>query len=339
ILSALMLIQAALALSFRSRLYHRNFSTNTAQHSSANLGSRWQQGLAQTKRYCNLEVFHLPNYRVWAFGVTTAMLGNIVPYIYLMSFVEEQFVETPVKEWVLLVCIRVTSCVGRLLIRIKQWWPNLFNHVLVIILQAGSFMVLGLASMLVPLCVRFEALVAVCLLLGLCDGCAITLMAPVTFELVGPQRASQAIGYLMGLMALPMTAGPPLAGLLHDHFGDYHMAFYLAGVPPMVGGVLLLFVPCVHQRLLKGQQETLPRPSPDLQLSPPGFDHQSFPIPGHQLPPTTPDLQLSPPGSDHQPLPSLVTSSPQLALTTSPLQSLVTTISCHNPRMLPTVTK
>ena len=74
-------------------------------------------------------------------------------------------------------------------------------------------MVLGLASMLVPLCVRFEGLVAVCLLLGLCDGCVITLMAPVTFELVGPQRASQAIGYLLGLMALPMTAGPPLAGL------------------------------------------------------------------------------------------------------------------------------
>ncbi|XP_045546020.1 vegetative cell wall protein gp1 [Salmo salar] len=220
-------------------------------------------------------------------------------------------------------------------IRMKQWWTNFSNPVLVIILQAGSFMVLGLASMLVPLCVRFEGLVAVCLLLGLCDGCVITLMAPVTFELVGPQRASQAIGYLMGLMALPMTAGPPLAGLLHDHFGDYHMAFYLAGVPPMVGGVLLFFVPNVHQRLLEGQQETLPRPSPDLQLSPPGSDHQSPPIPGHQLPPTSPDhqsppipghqlpptspdLQLSPPGSDHQspPIPGhqLPPTSPDLQL-------------------------
>uniref|UniRef100_A0A8C8CAV2 Uncharacterized protein n=1 Tax=Oncorhynchus tshawytscha TaxID=74940 RepID=A0A8C8CAV2_ONCTS len=271
ILSALMLIQAALAFSFCSRLYHRNLSTNTAQLSSANLSSGWQQGLTQTRRYCNLGVFHLPNYRVWAFGVATAMLGNFVPYIYLMSFVEEQFVETPVKEWVLLVCIGVTSCVGRLLFgRVG----NLLHGARKIYLQAGSFMVLGLASMLVPLCVRFEGLVAVCLLLGLCDGCVITLMAP----------SSQAIGYLMGLMALPMTAGPPLAGLLHDHFGDYHMAFYLAGVPPMVRGFLLFFVPNVHQCLLEGQQETLPRPSPDLQLSPPGSDHQSPLIPGHQLP-------------------------------------------------------
>ncbi|XP_064827794.1 monocarboxylate transporter 8-like isoform X2 [Oncorhynchus masou masou] len=115
ILSALMLIQAALAFSFCSRLYHRNLPTNTAQLSSTNLSSGWQQGLTQTRRYCNLGVFHLPNYRVWAFGVATAMLGNSVPYIYLMSFVEEQFVETPVKEWVLLVCIGVTSCVGHLL--------------------------------------------------------------------------------------------------------------------------------------------------------------------------------------------------------------------------------
>ncbi|XP_064827792.1 monocarboxylate transporter 8-like isoform X1 [Oncorhynchus masou masou] len=315
ILSALMLIQAALAFSFCSRLYHRNLPTNTAQLSSTNLSSGWQQGLTQTRRYCNLGVFHLPNYRVWAFGVATAMLGNSVPYIYLMSFVEEQFVETPVKEWVLLVCIGVTSCVGHLLFgRVG----DLLHGARKIYLQAGSFMVLGLASMLVPLCVRFEGLVAVCLLLGLCDGCVITLMAPVTFDLVGPQRASQAIGYLMGLMALPMTAGPPLAGLLHDHFGDYHMAFYLAGVPPMVGGVLLFFVPNVHQCLLEGQQETLPRPSPDLQLSPPGSDHQAPPIPGHQLPPTNPGLQLSPPGSDHQspPIPGhqLPPTSPDLQL-------------------------
>uniref|UniRef100_A0A4W5PXW8 Major facilitator superfamily (MFS) profile domain-containing protein n=1 Tax=Hucho hucho TaxID=62062 RepID=A0A4W5PXW8_9TELE len=83
ILSALMLIQAALAFSFHPLLFHRNLSTNTAQHSSANLSSRWHHGLAQTRRYCNLKVFHFPKYRVWAFVVATAMLGNFVPYIYL----------------------------------------------------------------------------------------------------------------------------------------------------------------------------------------------------------------------------------------------------------------
>lgn len=78
--------------------------------------------------------------------------------------------------------------------------------------QVGSFMALGLMSMMIPQCSVFEGLVVVCVFLGLCDGCFLTMMAPIAFELVGPMQASQAIGYLLGLMALPMTAGPPIAG-------------------------------------------------------------------------------------------------------------------------------
>lgn len=73
-------------------------------------------------------------------------------------------------------------------------------------------MALGLMSMLIPQCFVFEGLVVVCVFLGLCDGCFLTMMAPIAFELVGPMQASQAIGYLLGLMSLPMTAGPPIAG-------------------------------------------------------------------------------------------------------------------------------
>lgn len=66
--------------------------------------------------------------------------------------------------------------------------------------------------MMIPLCRGFGGLVVVCLFLGLCDGFFITIMAPIAFELVGPMQASQAIGYLLGMMALPMIAGPPIAG-------------------------------------------------------------------------------------------------------------------------------
>lgn len=78
--------------------------------------------------------------------------------------------------------------------------------------QVVSFMALGLMSIMIPQCSVFEGLVVVCVFLGLCDGCFLTMMAPIAFELVGPMQASQAIGYLLGLMALPMTAGPPIAG-------------------------------------------------------------------------------------------------------------------------------
>ncbi|NXC28903.1 MOT8 protein, partial [Campylorhamphus procurvoides] len=120
--------------------------------------------------------------------------------------------------------------------------------------QVASFMLFGILCMMIPQCQGFEGVIIICLFLGLCDGFFTTIMAPIAFELVGPMQASQAIGYLMGLMAVPMTAGTPIAGYLNDYFGNYDAAFYFAGVSPIVGGLVLSVVPLVHQRMLKKQR-------------------------------------------------------------------------------------
>uniref|UniRef100_H2LCL0 Monocarboxylate transporter 10 n=1 Tax=Oryzias latipes TaxID=8090 RepID=H2LCL0_ORYLA len=234
ILSLFMLVQALLALTFIPLL----------PSGGAMAGSKWGKVVARIRKYFNLRVFHIVTYRVWAFGVATAVLGYFVPYVHLEQFKENE------KEWVLLVCIGASSGVGRLAFgKIGDLIPGLKK----IYMQVVSFMALGLMSMMIPQCAAFEGLVVVCAFLGLCDGCFLTMMAPIAFELVGPMQASQAIGYLLGLMSLPMTAGPPIAGLLHDYFGNYTVAFSLAGVPPMVGGVVLFFVPLIHRRLQRGQ--------------------------------------------------------------------------------------
>uniref|UniRef100_A0A3Q2CVZ6 Solute carrier family 16 member 2 n=1 Tax=Cyprinodon variegatus TaxID=28743 RepID=A0A3Q2CVZ6_CYPVA len=229
ILSLLMLVQALLALTFKP--------------------FKWSKAVAGVRKYFNLRVFHIVTYRVWAFGVATAVLGYFVPYVHLIKFVKENFKENE-KEWVLLVCIGASSGVGRLGFgKIGDLIPGLWK----IYMQVISFIALGLMSMMIPQCSVFEALVVVCVFLGLCDGCFLTMMAPIAFELVGPMQASQAIGYLLGLMSLPMMAGPPIAGLLHGYFGNYTVAFSLAGVPPMVGGVVLFFVPLIHRRIQRKQ--------------------------------------------------------------------------------------
>lgn len=259
ILSLFMLVQALLALTFKPLLPAGSRAmgppgmspgTGDSQtQATAHGGSRWERAMATVRRYFNLRVFHIVTYRVWAFGVATAVLGYFVPYVHLIYFVKGQFGETQ-KEWVLLVCIGASSGVGRLLFgKIGDLIPGLKK----IYMQVVSFIALGLMSMMIPQCSVFEGLVVVCVFLGLCDGCFLTMMAPIAFELVGPMQASQAIGYLLGLMSLPMTAGPPLAGLLHGYFGNYTVAFSLAGVPPMVGGVVLFFVPLIHRRLQRGQ--------------------------------------------------------------------------------------
>ncbi|KAM8909597.1 monocarboxylate transporter 8 isoform 2-T2 [Spinachia spinachia] len=256
ILSLFMLVQALLALTFKPLLPAGGgmgppgMGPGPAEPPSqpgatAQERTRWSRVLGGVRKYFNLRVFHILTYRVWAFGVATAVLGYFVPYVHLMNFVREQFKGTQ-KDWVLLVCIGASSGVGRLAF---GKIGDLITGLQKIYMQVMSFMALGLMSIMIPQCLAFEGLVVVCVFLGLCDGCFLTMMAPIAFELVGPMQASQAIGYLLGLMSLPMTAGPPIAGLLHDYFGNYTVAFSLAGVPPIVGGVVLFFVPLIHRRL------------------------------------------------------------------------------------------
>ncbi|XP_051506504.1 monocarboxylate transporter 8 [Myxocyprinus asiaticus] len=257
ILSIFMLVQSVLALTFRPLMPSGmcpmpGMGMEEGPPSGLDSASRWQRGLVKVRKYFNVRVFSVLTYRVWAFGVATAVLGYFVPYVHLIKFVKEQFGDTQ-KEWVLLVCIGASSGIGRLLF---GKLGDLIPGVKKIYMQVASFILLGLMSMLIPQCAVFEGLVVVFVFMGLCDGCFITIMAPIAFELVGPMQASQAIGYLLGLMAIPMTAGPPIAGLLHDYFGDYHVAFYLAGVPPVVGGIVMFFVPLLHQRMQRRRKES-----------------------------------------------------------------------------------
>nr|XP_055033838.1 monocarboxylate transporter 8 [Misgurnus anguillicaudatus] len=256
-LSLFMLVQTLLALTFRPLMPSgvcpmSGMGMEGGTASGSESMSRWQRALMKMKKYFNVRVFRVLAYRLWAFGVATAVLGYFVPYVHLIKFVKEQFGETQ-KEWILLVCIGASSGVGRLLFgKIGDLIPGVKK----IYMQVASFIILGVMSMLIPKCTAIEGLVVVLVIMGLCDGCFITIMAPIAFELVGPMQASQAIGYLLGLMAIPMTAGPPIAGLLHDHFKNYHVAFYLAGVPPMVGGIVMFFVPLVHQRMQRRRKDT-----------------------------------------------------------------------------------
>ncbi|XP_067327781.1 monocarboxylate transporter 8 [Anolis sagrei] len=246
VLSVLMLVQIFWSLTFRP-MFPAASDPHDVDHLKLDSRSCRQQCASQMRKYFNMRVFRKKTYRVWAFGIATAVLGYFVPYTYLVKYVEERFKEKD-TAWIVLVCLGAMSGVGRLA---SGPIGDLIHGLKKIYLQVASFIVLGIMCMMLPQCQEFWGVIVVCLFLGLCDGLFITIMAPIAFELVGPMQASQAIGYLLGLMAIPMTAGPPIAGLLRDHFGNYHFAFYFAGIPPIIGGLVLALVPLIHQRQLK----------------------------------------------------------------------------------------
>ena len=93
----------------------------------------------------------------------------------------------------------------------------------------------------------FQAMLAFCFILGIFDGCFITMLGPIAFDICGPKGAGQAIGFLLAMCSIPLTIGPPVAGFIYDKVGDYTLAFLAAGVPPIVGAVALLFIRCFPQ--------------------------------------------------------------------------------------------
>uniref|UniRef100_A0A6J0US62 Monocarboxylate transporter 10 n=1 Tax=Pogona vitticeps TaxID=103695 RepID=A0A6J0US62_9SAUR len=195
------------------------------------------------RKMFNFSIFKITSYRIWAFGIPAALFGYFIPYVHLLKHVKEHIGDVP--DAALLLCLGITSGIGRLIFgRIADYIPGAKK----VYLQVISFFFIGLMSVMIPLCYTFGGLIAVCLFMGLFDGCFISIMAPIAFELVGAQYVSQAIGFLLGFMSIPMTVGPPIAGKLRDHLGTYNVAFYLAGIPPIVGGVILCFIPWVHEK-------------------------------------------------------------------------------------------
>lgn len=93
ILSLFMLVQALLALTFIPLLPSGGAmgppamgpgQAESQTQAAVQAGSKWGKVVARIRKYFNLRVFHIVTYRVWAFGVATAVLGYFVPYVHLV---------------------------------------------------------------------------------------------------------------------------------------------------------------------------------------------------------------------------------------------------------------
>ncbi|XP_077636171.1 monocarboxylate transporter 10 [Crocuta crocuta] len=132
------------------------------------------------KKVFNFALFKVRAYAVWAVGIPLALFGYFVPYVHLMKYVNERFQDGKNKE-VVLMCIGITSGVGRLLFgRIADYVPGVKK----VYLQV------------------------------------------------------RALG----------NRGCLTVGLLRDKLGSYDVAFYLAGIPPLIGGAVLCFIPWIHSK-------------------------------------------------------------------------------------------
>lgn len=76
---------------------------------------------------------------------------------------------------------------------------------------------MGLSTTLFPLVkLKYANFVMYMVIFGTCEGCIVGTVSTLVAHVVGRQRISPAIGLLFFSVALPLTAGPLIAGLLSD---------------------------------------------------------------------------------------------------------------------------
>lgn len=188
------------------------------------------------KRYNLIDAFNVSiwknkQYLVWALVIPIALFGYFVPYVHMLKFVEDNY-SADYDGKLPVICIGITSGLGRLIFGYIADLPKV-NRIL---LQQISFLGIGILTMLLPSTKdNFYWLICITLLMGLFDGCFISLLGPIAFDICGQDGATQAIGFLLGLCSFPLTIGPYIAGKLYDHTNSYDLAFRLAGLPPIIG--------------------------------------------------------------------------------------------------------
>lgn len=201
----------------------------------------------------NFDIWKNRRYVLWAVAVPLGLFGYFVPYVHLVQYSRLRFPDQD-GTW-LVPCIGLASGVGRIIFGLLADLPCINK----IFLQQLSIAMIGAMTILMVFCQHYYLLYVVSIIMGLFDGCFVSLLGTIAFQLVGPKGASQAIGCLLSLMSLPMTVGPPIAGFMFDKSSSYTMAFCLAGVPSMVSALVMCFIhrlkPTNHQRHLLKQQE------------------------------------------------------------------------------------
>ncbi|XP_055938722.1 monocarboxylate transporter 10-like isoform X1 [Argiope bruennichi] len=239
LLSLMMASLMLCAVTFRPLIVQHQRISEQAEHSS-------EESLP--KDSClDLTIWRNRKYLLWVFAIPTALFGYFVPYVHLVQHVKD--ILPSANGEILVTCIGLTSGVGRIIFGKLADFPFINR----IMLQQVAFLSIGILTMVLVVARHFVLLVIVCLFLGLFDGCFISLLGPIAFDVVGQKGASQAIGFLLGFCSIPLTVGPPVAGLLYDHMKNYNVAFLLAGVPPIVGSLLL----CLIHRIRQAPEESL----------------------------------------------------------------------------------
>ncbi|ESO89208.1 hypothetical protein LOTGIDRAFT_83181, partial [Lottia gigantea] len=175
---------------------------------------------------------------VWTTGITLVMFGYYIPYVHLVSFAVDQGA-TVEQGSIIIMVFGASTATGRLLFgKIVQL--GLLNR---LHMHQLSMILSGSATMFLPLISSYDGLLVFIIFFGLVDGCFVVLLPLMTCSLVRTDKVALAWSFLICSSSITFTLGPPVAGFMYDALGSYNLPFHFAGVPVILGALVLFLIP------------------------------------------------------------------------------------------------
>ncbi|PFX20669.1 Monocarboxylate transporter 10 [Stylophora pistillata] len=118
-----------------------------------------------------------------------------------------------------------------------------------------SATVLSVSSMCVTAARSYHGLLAYALVAGFFDGCFVVTVPLITQDIVGKELMAKAIGIQYGLVAFPLTLGPPVLGELYKSTNSFTTAFFVSSCSVLVGVSLIYLVQRIRPDLTHKEED------------------------------------------------------------------------------------
>ncbi|XP_070780009.1 monocarboxylate transporter 6 [Enoplosus armatus] len=180
-----------------------------------------------------------PRYRAYAVGVTWMTLGCVVPLVYLVPYATHHNMDIDRAAFLMSVLGLVNIAV-RPTAALVLGLPRFRGSSSFVYVFSGAVLVNGLSNCICGASASFEALLVYVVIFGLSMSVAGSLLYTVLMDTVEMSRFPSALGLLCMLESGTLLIGPPLAGMLVDHTGQYSYVFYVCSVCVFSASIFLV---------------------------------------------------------------------------------------------------
>ncbi|KAL9980522.1 hypothetical protein ACROYT_G009122 [Oculina patagonica] len=188
-------------------------------------------------------------FTMWVLSLSFILFAYFFPYTYLVRMA--MTLGVPVSQGALLLgYLSISAIFGKLLCGRLADLPRVRCLYIFVI----SATILSLSSMCVTAAKSYHGLLAYTLVAGFFDGCFVVTVPLITQDIVGKDLMAKALGSLYGVVAFPLTLGPPVLGELYKSTDSFKTAFFVSSGFVLVGVSLIYIVQRIRPDLIHKQE-------------------------------------------------------------------------------------